>query len=64
MKIEQWEALYKKDLARWLDEYKKFMYNTKNSGYCEECPENKEMGGGGCPCGQFNCWVDCHASKE
>ena len=43
-------------------EYIKFMYNPKNSHNCDECPENinSDSWQGKLPCGQQNCWVDCH----
>lgn len=43
-------------------EYIKFMCNPKNSHNCDECPENKNSDSwqGKLPCGQQNCWVDCH----
>ena len=43
-------------------EYIKFMYNPKNSHNCYECPENinSDSWKGKLPCGQQNCWVDCH----
>ena len=42
--------------------YKEFMFNPENSHNCENCPENREYSswGGNLPCGQQNCWVDCH----
>lgn len=42
--------------------YKEFMFNPENSHNCENCPENREHSswGGNLPCGQQNCWVDCH----
>lgn len=49
------------------EEYIAWMYDKGNSHQCEGCPENK-----GCenyspdyklPCGQQNCWVDCHCGK-
>ena len=39
--------------------YKDFMYNPENSHNCAECPENEDRRNG-LPCGQQNCWVDCH----
>ena len=43
-------------------EYIKFMCNPKNSHNCDKCPENKNSDSwqGKLPCGQQNCWVDCH----
>jgi hypothetical protein len=43
--------------------YMNFMYNVSNSHNCSECPENKEMQSK-LPCGQQNCWVDCHCKEE
>lgn len=44
--------------------YTEFMYNPENSYNCDECPENLELTyeqrNGALPCGQQNCWVDCH----
>lgn len=42
--------------------YKEFMYNPSNSHNCDGCPENKNSDNweGKLPCGQQNCWVDCH----
>ena len=44
--------------------YLRFMWDPKNSHNCEECPENSNSRP--LPCGQQNCWVDCHtlAGKE
>jgi len=46
--------------------YIDFMYNAENSHRCDECPENREFSswGGNFPCGQQNCWVDCHCREE
>lgn len=46
-----------------LEEYRHFMYNPGNSGNCAECPENRGSRGG-LPCGQQNCWVDCHCDRR
>lgn len=45
--------------------YKAFMYNPDNSMNCQECPENHGFSsfGGNLPCGQQNCWVDCHCGR-
>ena len=45
-------------------EYIEFMYNPSNSMNCAECPENRnaDSWGGNLPCGQQNCWVDCHCA--
>lgn len=43
--------------------YLAFMYNEKNIGRCELCPENigdtRRL-----PCGQQNCWVRCHIEQR
>lgn len=45
--------------------YVNFMYNPDNAGDCDSCPENRDMGGNGqLPCGQYNCWVDCHCGED
>lgn len=46
-------------------EYKEFMWNPENSINCKACPENVHSRTS-LPCGQQNCWVDCHtrAAKE
>lgn len=44
-------------------EYLRWMYDPENSHNCTECPENsgkRRL----LPCGQQNCWVDCHCRKE
>lgn len=45
--------------------YKEFMYNPDNSMNCRDCPENRDFDsyGGNLPCGQQNCWVDCHCGR-
>ena len=45
-------------------EYIKFMCNSENSHNCTECPENRNMDDwqDRLPCGQWNCWVDCHCN--
>ena len=46
-------------------DYISFMCNAENSHNCDVCPEN--MGAddwqGRKPCGQWNCWVDCHCRQ-
>lgn len=44
------------------EEYINFMYNPDNRFNCSECPENHNFDDheGKLPCGQQNCWVDCH----
>lgn len=46
-------------------EYKGFMFNPENSHSCENCPENEGRSDwqGNLPCGQQNCWVDCHCGR-
>ena len=49
------------------EEYLKFMYNPKNSHKCDICPENRGEESSfeyRLPCGQQNCWVDCHCKEE
>lgn len=42
-------------------EYKEFMEDPNNSHSCNNCPENKgNFHEADLPCGQQNCWVDCH----
>lgn len=43
-------------------QYCEFMFNTNNSLNCKNCPENKAERSG-LPCGQQNCWVDCHCKE-
>lgn len=49
-------------IEREIQEYKNFMCNPDNSHNCCECPENRDYDNwqGKLPCGQQNCWVDCH----
>ena len=49
-----------------VNEYLDFMYNPKNSYNCDKCPENSCFDGweGKLPCGQQNCWVDCHCRND
>lgn len=44
--------------------YTRFMCDPANSHNCAECPENEHRGNDTLPCGQQNCWVDCHCRKE
>lgn len=46
--------------------YIKFMCNPENSHNCFDCPENQNFDSweGKLPCGQQNCWVDCHCNRE
>lgn len=48
-----------------IKKYMEFMYNSENSHNCRECPENREFSDwqGNLPCGQQNCWVDCHCQE-
>ena len=59
------ERLSQPDIKR-AEDYKKFMYNPENSHNCENCPENNNCSswGGNLPCGQQNCWVDCHCKDD
>ena len=49
-----------------VEEYKKFMNDPNNSHNCAACPENREFSDweGKLPCGQQNCWVDCHCRRK
>ena len=42
-----------------LDMYRSWMCDEHNSHNCDECPENENRSSR-LPCGQQNCWVDCH----
>lgn len=65
MSPEAWEKLRKENPAAWLRLYREFMYAANNSHHCEGCPENREMEDcGRLPCGQFNCWVNIHNSRD
>ena len=46
--------------------YVEFMCNPNNSHKCENCPENRNFDSweGKLPCGQQNCWVDCHCKRN
>ena len=48
------------------ERYKEFMYNEENIHNCVGCPENHLMDGWQhrLPCGQQNCWVECHCFPE
>jgi hypothetical protein len=46
-----------------LNAYKKFMYNPANIYNCTECPENEGRTEECLPCGQQNCWVQCHCDS-
>lgn len=48
-------------------EYIHFMCDPANSHNCAECPDNlheAQWPESTLPCGQQNCWVDCHCRKE
>lgn len=50
-----------------MQDYKNFMYNPKNEGHCEGCPENggfSSWPGHRLPCGQFRYWVAVHCDPE
>lgn len=49
-----------------MSEYVDFMYNPDNAFRCEDCPENRDFDNwqGTLPCGQQNCWVECHCCEE
>jgi hypothetical protein len=46
--------------------YIRFMYDESNIGNCSQCPENRDDDGwqNRLPCGQQNCWVECHCHRE
>lgn len=54
------QRLTQPDIAE-IEEYREFMSNPKNSHNCEACPENEHYTSCALPCGQQNCWVDCHS---
>ena len=50
-----------------IEDYKLFMNDIKNAYCCGFCPENKEEELGSSsklPCGQYNCWVNCHCNGK
>lgn len=50
-----------------IEDYKLFMNDIKNAYCCGFCPENKEEELGSSsklPCGQYNCWVNCHCNES
>lgn len=61
-KIKEDKEMTEKEVNEYLD----FMYNPKNSYNCDKCPENSGFDGweGKLPCGQQNCWVDCHCRND
>jgi hypothetical protein len=52
------------ELTKKQKEYQKFMFNKDNIFNCDACPENRGFKEGNSriagPCGQQNCWVECH----
>lgn len=47
------------------EEYRNFMWNPKNVGNCDGCPENRgDQRDLKHPCGQQNCWVAVHAERD
>ena len=50
----------------YIEEYIDFMCDPKNAYNCDKCPENSGFDGWGgkLPCGQQNCWVDCHCRND
>ena len=56
------ERLSQPDIQE-IEAYKKFMSDPANSHNCGSCPENKGYNGK-LPCGQQNCWVDCHCEMD
>lgn len=65
-----WDEMTNEEQVAYRDAYIEFMYNPKNAGRCDDCPENMgfdplNSAGYICgPCGQQNCWVDAHCRKE
>lgn len=56
---------FEQQRIEWRDEHKdyfEFMENPDNSHKCDKCPENSGFEGQCLPCGQQNCWVDCHCN--
>lgn len=65
MTREEWNTLSKEqDGKDYVSEYVKWMYNKNNRLKCSECPRNDDLDRNRAdrvyPCGQQNCWVDCH----
>jgi hypothetical protein len=49
------------------DSYKRFMCDPNNTLRCAECPANVGAEDGFTrqyPCGQQNCWVECHCNDN
>ena len=66
MSREEWKELYAKRRDEYMQAYEGFMYNSKNRLRCSECPDNEGYTSGSSrvyPCGQQNCWVDCHCGQ-
>lgn len=66
MTKQEWYALAKQDKDKYLQLYRKFMYNEHNYKQCAKCPEN--IGAYSSfeyllPCSQYNCWVACHCNS-
>ena len=57
MTKQEWDELAKKDREKYLELYKEFMYDRRNTYNCEECPENISYDEFKPGCGQYNCWV-------
>lgn len=58
-----WGKIKSENYGAYAQAYREFMYNPDNFHQCEACPANIELGGNGqLPCGQYNCWVDCHCN--
>lgn len=64
MTRKEWDELTKKDREKYLELYKDFMYDHRNTYNCEECPENiDEKSPFRLECGRHNCWIICHCNQ-
>ena len=66
---DEWETIWEhpEHVSQKTQDYVSFMNNPANSGNCSECPANEDFSewpGYRLPCGQFNCWVDCHCQDN
>lgn len=67
MTKKEWDELAKKDREKYLELYKDFMYDRRNTYCCDKCPENIDEKSPASKfrlkCGQYNCWVTCHCNQ-
>ncbi len=67
MTKKEWDELAKKDREKYLELYKDFMYDRRNTYCCDKCPENIDEKSPAfefrLKCGQYNCWVTCHCNQ-